>query len=47
MSMLSSFVMPSTWACRTASDAEGDRRHDGQLVRGVDALDVEGRVASA
>ncbi len=25
-------------------DAEGDRRHDGELVRGVDALDVEGRV---
>ena len=25
-------------------DAEGDRRQDGQLVRGVDALDVEGRI---
>ena len=25
-------------------DAEGDRRHDGELVRGVDALDVERRV---
>ncbi len=25
-------------------DAEGDRRQDGELVRGVDALDVEGRV---
>ena len=25
-------------------DAEGDRRHDRELVRGVDALDVEGRV---
>ena len=25
-------------------DAEGDRRQDGELVRGVDALDVEGRI---
>jgi hypothetical protein len=25
-------------------DAEGDRRHDAELVRRVDALDVEGRV---
>src|SRR5476649_1508491 len=25
-------------------DAEGDGRHDGGLVRGVDALDVEGRI---
>ena len=25
-------------------NAEGDRRHDGELVRGVDAFDVEGRV---
>ena len=25
-------------------DAEGDRRHDGELVRGVHALDVEGRI---
>ena len=24
--------------------AEGDRRHDGQLVPGIDALDVEGRI---
>ena len=25
-------------------DAEGDRRHDGELVRGIDAFDVEGRI---
>ena len=25
-------------------DAERDRRHDGHLVRGIDALDVEGRI---
>jgi hypothetical protein len=45
MSIACSWLMPSMWALvELHRDAEGDRRHDGQLVGGVHAFDVEGRV---
>ena len=37
--------MPSTWmASASISRAEGEARQDGELVGGVEAADVEGRV---
>ena len=36
--------MPSRKLAELHRDAEGERGEDCQLVRGVDALDVEGRI---